>query len=356
MYRVGLIAKLCGFVIWTVGLVLAVPSQAAEAATGESGPEISLAEPLRRMIEQSASYEKGAHFEATVRMALEVAPGAQWSILSLAQSLRPEWAESVQLLQPQQSVVSQADLAQPETAEPIEPPEADTLQNAQTADAAKRIQFFSTDGLTGKVELGGSLNTGNTEAEALFAGIDVGRKHGAWSYSVEGEFDFKRSSSRTSKNRLIAEGQVNYDLSDRAYAFATTKYEDDEFSGFSYRVTPSVGMGYELFVTKQFNWSAEAGPGTRIDKDESTEEVETIPVWRLASAMLWTLTDTASLENDFEVIGDGGLLIDSTTALNTQITEQLSGRVSYQIRSNTDAPAGREETDTTTKASLVYGF
>ena len=354
MYQIGAFAKLCVCVIWAVGMVRAVPSQAAESEAGEErqagGQASSLSEPLRRMIEQAANFEKGAHFEATVRMALKVAPQSQQSILSLARTLRPESTEAFQ------AQISQPDPAAKETGELSEPVEPDTLQSAQTADAAKRIQFFSTDGLTGKVELGGSLNTGNTEAEALFAGIDIGRKHGAWSYSVEGEFDFKRSSSRTSKNRLIAEGQVNYDLSDRAYAFATTKYEDDEFSGFSYRVTPSVGMGYELFVTKRFNWSAEAGPGIRMDKDETTEEVETIPVWRLASALLWTLTDTASLENDFEVIGDGGLLIDSTTALNTQITEQLSGRVSYQIRSNTEAPAGREETDTTTKASLVYGF
>ncbi len=48
--------------------------------------------------------------------------------------------------------------------------------------------------------------------------------------------------------------------------------------------------------------------------------------------------------------------LESTTALTTRLTGSLAARFSVNVRYESDPPLGREQTDTTTRASLVYSF
>ena len=48
--------------------------------------------------------------------------------------------------------------------------------------------------------------------------------------------------------------------------------------------------------------------------------------------------------------------LDNTTALTLKIVDDFSARLSYEVRHDTDPGDDADETDTTAKASLVYGF
>jgi putative salt-induced outer membrane protein len=48
--------------------------------------------------------------------------------------------------------------------------------------------------------------------------------------------------------------------------------------------------------------------------------------------------------------------LDNTTALTLKIVDNFAARVSYEVRHDTDPGDDADKTDTTAKASLVYGF
>jgi putative salt-induced outer membrane protein len=306
------------------------------------------------MIIEAAALENGDHLIPVVVLAAKVAPDAVELIFYLAASLAPEKGQQVQIALGLKNLDMPTMIETTKTQIAVDEDKGVEIETA--TDNPRPYRIFSVNGWTGKAELGGTLNTGNTDEESLFVAGEINRRHGPWNYSLESSFDIKRVEDRTNKQRFVVEGQVNRDISPRAYAYGAVKFEDDAFSGFNYRVTTSGGVGYRLFDDDAFYWGVETGPSVRVDQREGASSANVDVAGRGASDMVWRISESAEVNNDFEVIGDGGVNIDTISALIMRITERLSGKLSYQVRLNTDAPSGRQEMDTTTKASLLYDF
>ena len=56
------------------------------------------------------------------------------------------------------------------------------------------------------------------------------------------------------------------------------------------------------------------------------------------------------------IVGSERTTIDTTAAFTTEIVDPIAARFSFNLRHDTEVPAGSESTDTLTKASLVYKF
>ena len=319
-----------------------------------------LPEAVRHMLVQSITMDGGRHFAATVRMAGEAVPEARDEIVFLLVLYAPNrvaeakqvlgLSESNQLENNAEAPVAATDDGPPESAKA---PEAD---GAKENDDERPVGFFSTRNLTGKVDIGGAVNTGNTDDENLVIGLALNRKDGPWTYDFKSAFEIQRRDSETTQQRFIADAAVDYDITSRLYTYGAAEYENDDFSGFNYRITSGGGLGYRIFVRPKLNWSVEAGPGVRIDSFEDTGNTSVTPAIRAFSDFAWDFSPYASFLHDIQTIQDGGLTIDTTAAIVARITERVSGQLSYQVRYNSDAPAGNEEVDTTTRLSLVYDF
>ena len=171
------------------------------------------------------------------------------------------------------------------------------------------------------------------------------------------DFDVRREDENTTKQRLVVDLQPRYDLNERWYAFGFFEYRDDRFSGFEYEFTESAGLGYRVSDSARLSWAIEAGPGARQSKVEDTDEVDDQLLFRAASRLAWRISESAQFSNDTEFIVDNERRrTENETALSTRIIGDLSGRVSFEIRHNSNPPDGNETTDTRTKISLVYGF
>ncbi len=346
------------FVPMLLGVFLAVSP--LETARAEALPEA-----VKHMLVQSVTEDGGRHLEATVKMAAAAVPDAKKEILFLMVLYAPNKIAAVKAalgLDPETpSVPAVAVAAQ----EDNEANKADGQQAKPTADepaSADRITedgpvgFFSTRNLTGKLELGGAVNTGNTDDESLAVSLALSRKDGPWTYDFKSAFDIQRRDNETTQQRLVSDLGLAYDITPRLYAYGAASYEDDEFSGFNYRITSGGGLGYRIYTRPRLNWSVEMGPGVRIDSFEDTGNVNVTPAIRAFSDFAWDFSEFASFLHEVEMIQDGGLTVDTTAALVARITERVSGQLSYQVRFNGDAPVGNEEIDTTTRLSLIYDF
>ncbi len=297
-------------------------------------------EPVRLMIEKAATKDAGAHLISTVQLAADAVPGSEAQIMSIVAEAAPDRVAEV---------ADALGLAPPST-------ELPALAATPPAEAGVTPGFFSPSSWDGHIEMGGSLNTGNTDEEAISAGLELVRKTDLWLYELKSAFDFQSSNGTTNKQRFAVDTQINRTINDPLYAFANVSYIDDQFSGFAYRITTAAGMGTYVFQGEPFEWRVEAGPAIRIDKPNTTGQVDVGPAGITRSKVNWIISDTADLQNDTTVIFDGGTTVDNIIALDLAITETLKARLSYAVRFNDSPPAGTQRVDTTSKASVLYEF
>jgi putative salt-induced outer membrane protein len=217
--------------------------------------------------------------------------------------------------------------------------------------------FIGFDGWGGDIQLSGTLNTGNTEEKAAGVAFKLQRAGVKWHHFLDGAFDFTRTNGNTTKQRLRIGYEINYDINARSYIFGTTEYVDDRFSGYDYRIIAAGGYGHRLILRDDMLWEVEAGPGYRYSSLKNQPETESELVGLATSKFKWQINDSVDLSNELDLLyGSKSTSIDTLTAVTMAISSRLSGRISFETNTETSPPAGTKNTDTQTKASLVYGF
>lgn len=210
---------------------------------------------------------------------------------------------------------------------------------------------------SGEIDVGGSRATGNTESEQVNAALKIGYASGPWESTANVSYDFAKDSGEINTQRLRVGGNTKYRFTDRFFAYGLIDYDDDRFSGFNYELTQSGGLGYRPIHTDEWEVEVSAGPALRISERKDNGEQDVEPGVRGDLRIAWNITEDSSLTNTSSVTwGQERMMMENTTALTMKVIGQLSGRLSYNIRHNTDVPQGTDGTDTLTKASLVYAF
>lgn len=221
------------------------------------------------------------------------------------------------------------------------------------------------EGLSGEINVGGSMATGNTDTtrfDAEFkARFNAGRMED--NYRLLGEFADDNGS--TTAQRILASVESRYDMRDRLFVFGFLEFDDDKFSGFKYEIEGAFGAGYKVFDDANKRLLIQAGPGYRYSKF-STPVPPAAPlvnssqdefVVRGSADFEYDISATTSLTNNSIVTWDSSrTTLENTTALTSTLLGDLATRLSFNIRHNTDPPLLTKKTDTLTKVSLVYGF
>lgn len=213
------------------------------------------------------------------------------------------------------------------------------------------------EGWSGEVQLGGSISTGNTETEEVNASIQAVYDGSRWHHELGASFDYARDSGQVSAQRLVLDYEPRYDFTPRFYGFGFLEYRNDRFSGFSYELSESLGVGYKLLTGDPFSWLVQAGPALRLSEEDVTGDLATEFGFLAQSDIGWDISDGAHLGNETTLVFAGGRsTLTNLTALSMRIVGALQGRLSFEFRNDSDPVAGTEATDTITRASLVYGF
>lgn len=225
------------------------------------------------------------------------------------------------------------------------------------------------DGWKGEGSFSAGYTTGNTETADLGLGLKLDREAGIWTYSLEAAADYGETDSMETKNRLFLAGEVDRQLNDKLFGFVRSSYEKDEFSGFDSRLFVGGGLGYLIYEGEPLNWSVQGGPGIKIDEVKPTVEVRNgvptpIPATTEesfsvvgSSELTYIFNDAVTLSNTTSVLyATESTQIGNTIALTAALTDTFSARFSFDVRHDTNPPAGFESTDTVTRASLVYSF
>ncbi|MEO1136505.1 MAG: DUF481 domain-containing protein [Pseudomonadota bacterium] len=240
-------------------------------------------------------------------------------------------------------------------------PNEGTPEPQQTAagDASKETPqgLLAVSPWDGKISASGVLSSGNSDNAAVGVAIDAARTDGDFTHNFTAYFDLGESNNVTNQKRWGAAYQLDYNFGERTFAYGRFAYDEDEFSGFDYRLFAGAGLGHFFVKSDAVKWKLEGGPGYRYSPIDDTREVEQNFAVFAASELDWVIREGVTLEQDVNVTWSSPTTtLQSVTALTTKIWGDLSTGLSFEYRFETDPPEGRENTDTIAKASLIYGF
>jgi putative salt-induced outer membrane protein len=208
---------------------------------------------------------------------------------------------------------------------------------------------------TGKGELGGSFATGNSENESANAAFEFKDKLDSWTHALGFAGNYGNDGEDTTAQRWEVRGQSSYDFTPKAYGFGAGRYEDDRFSAYDYQGSLATGLGYKFFDTDRTKFWVQGGPGYRFAKERETGKSMDGLIFRGDLGFEQRLTANTKIVDKFLIeAGSDNTYLQNDLGLEVMMTGALGLRVGYQVRYNTDVPAGIEKTDTLTTIGLLY--
>lgn len=212
------------------------------------------------------------------------------------------------------------------------------------------------DGWAGEASLTGSKTTGNTDTTDVGLGLKLAKTGETWTHKFKAAADLGEAADVTNKKRYNLGYQIDRELNDRTYIFASGDYFSDDFGSYQEGYFVGAGLGYKVVVTDPITWNVEGGLGFRSQQEQGALGVRTEELaGRAMSDFDWILNDNVSLYNDTELTyASSDTYIWNETGLTAQIAGNLAARISYRIDHHTDVPAGVENTDTISRIGIVY--
>lgn len=212
------------------------------------------------------------------------------------------------------------------------------------------------NGLSTEVELGAIFTSGNTENESINFRGEIDWRRDAWEYGflLDG-FRASQDDIRTAQ-RMYYVAEANYDINEQSFILTRLAHEDDEFSGYDSQTDISVNYGRNLLTQREnMSLTLNAGIGARQSRSEEDDFDEAII--RLAADYEWAISQTANFGQVLSTeSGNETSIFRSESSIETQILDNLSLRFSFNVKHQTDVPAGREKTDTETAITFVMNF
>lgn len=212
------------------------------------------------------------------------------------------------------------------------------------------------DGWSGQGQAGAGFSSGNTRETSVVIGLNIAKEGRFIRHKFTGLVDYLRSNGITARQKYALGYSANYALRDGMSLVGTLGWEQDKFAGYARRFTESLGLGYRALNKGGMTLDLEAAPALRQTLFVGGGSEEDFAA-RFSLAYRWQINPGMQFtQNASALTGDENTTINATSALTAKLSGKLSGRLSFNVQKETDPPIGRQSTDTSTRATLVFDF
>ena len=225
------------------------------------------------------------------------------------------------------------------------------------ASEAAATGFFALEPWEGQFTTGASFASGNSDNVAIGLTLDATRTAGKFIHAVKGYFNLGEANDTLNQKRWGGSYQLDYGFSDRATVFGRLEYEEDEFSGFDYRLFAGTGLGYFIANSDPFTFKTKAGPGFRYSLIDENSDIDEELALYAGYELNWKIRDGVTFDQSFDTTWTDPtttFLLLSTLTIN--LWDDLTTGMSASYRYETNPPAGRENADTVLQLNFGYGF
>ena len=209
----------------------------------------------------------------------------------------------------------------------------------------------------GKAGLAFLLTSGNTETESLGVDLYLVRKPDPWGLELNAQLQRAEDGGVRTAERYLLSLRGTRAVTEHWEVFAGALGEQDEFAGLELRTLVEAGFVTRAFTGPKHHLAFDLGLSWT-DEDRVPPEPDTDSVGAIAGvAYEWEFSETASFTErliyhaNFDDSDDWR--VDSTTALSASLSARWALQLSYELRYRNRPIGDRDDTDATTKASLV---
>ena len=219
---------------------------------------------------------------------------------------------------------------------------------------------FSLDG-----ELGVLVNTGNTSAASIKAGINADHETPNWSSVYLIEMLYKESATvgekrDVSAQRFYTSAQFDYKLHRPGRRlFMYGDYEDDRFNGYDHRASLAAGWSQRLWRDEDSEFRYSIGPGYAFVEleDETDDAINNGMIVRASAEYKYHWNSGAKLRQFISTeAGGDNTKSRSETSLSANVFGSLAMKFSFVLSHETDTAEDVDPLSTETSVALVYQF
>ncbi len=211
-------------------------------------------------------------------------------------------------------------------------------------------------GWSGKAGFGYLASSGNSDSSAVNATLDLFYDLERWHHSLKLLGTGTSTEGDTSGERYTADLKTDWDRTEKDYEFGLVSYEKDNDSGVREKLSETLGYGRHVLATDRHVLNLEAGVGfQQIDFQDGTDDSSAIA--RLGGDYKFLFSETATFDSALAIeIGADNTYTVWGNSVTAKLADTLDLNVGYEIKYNTDVPAGTDDTDTYTSITIQYGF
>ena len=122
-----------------------------------------------------------------------------------------------------------------------------------------QLQSVNPSTYSGVFNLGGSLNSGNTDTRALNVATRFQVRTRKHRFTVDAKHNYGEANRVTTTRNSSASLKYDFFAREKIYSYAQSLTEQDTFANLNLRNTEGLGMGYQFFDTRQLSTFVEAG-------------------------------------------------------------------------------------------------
>ena len=211
------------------------------------------------------------------------------------------------------------------------------------------------------IALGYSLSAGNTKKSSANMDMSVTKKTERDEVTLKGTAFYSSSDSKMDAQKWYTMARYGFNIwNKKTFSFYKLETDHDRFADISYRVIPSLGLGYWFSDTPDWKAMTEVGVGvmhTNYNGAAKTANEAVLVPRAFFDRRLFggsRLTEDITLYPSLKSTGDYRL--HSETVLSNPINEQLSLKFSLVKDYNSEPPAGKKKSDSQILSSLNYSF
>lgn len=254
------------------------------------------------------------------------------------------------------SVADVAKSAYPEHARQIDHLVAELKNGLEQERRTELAERSFVEGWNGSVEAGLSKTTGNSDETGILVQVDAQREGLTTRHRINALLDRQKSYGELTRNRSLANYQLNRKFNDWISVYGLAGWERDRFAGYENRFTQSLGVGFQLIQSQRMSLSLDAGPAFRQVKFIDGTSENAIAA-RGSLAYRWDILPTLVLRQDASAIMDTSNTFTSNTSLTTKLIGSLSARLSYNVVHESDPlDDSLKKTDTAMRVTVVYSY
>jgi putative salt-induced outer membrane protein YdiY len=212
---------------------------------------------------------------------------------------------------------------------------------------------------SGIFNLGGSLNSGNTDTRALNVATRFQVRTRKHRFTVDAKHNYGEANGVATARNSSASLKYDFFARDKVYSYAQSLTEQDTFANLNLRNTEGLGMGYQFFDTRQRSLFVEAGVSF-FNEDVMVGEDKRNAAGRWAAGIEWEAVPKRlklfHRQEGYYIFSAKSVVLRMEQGLRVPLIDNVSANFEVDYRFNNHPEAGKRNSDLNVILGLSYVY